>query len=85
MPVETPSLPDEEPTEGAPPEKDRRSAHWGGGFAETAIHELAEVRAGHEIEGPAIVESVATTLAIPPGRSARLDRHQIFHLTGTEA
>ncbi len=85
VPVETPSLPDEEPTEGAPPEKDRRPAHWGGGFAETAIHELSEVRAGHVIEGPAIVESVATTLAIPPGRSARLDRHQIFHLTGTEA
>jgi Hydantoinase/oxoprolinase C-terminal domain len=23
---------------------------------------------------------VATTFAIPPGRSATLDRHQIFHL-----
>ncbi|MGZ5311638.1 MAG: hydantoinase/oxoprolinase family protein [Solirubrobacterales bacterium] len=85
VPVETPSLPDEEPTEGAPPQKDRRPAHWGEGFAETAIHELSEVRAGHVVEGPAIVESVATTLAIPPGRSARLDRHLIFHLTGTEA
>jgi acetone carboxylase beta subunit len=84
VPVETPALPEDELTEGAPPEKDRRPAHWGDGFADTAIYELSEVRAGHEIRGPAIVESVATTLAIPPGRNARLDEHQIFHLSTTE-
>jgi N-methylhydantoinase A/oxoprolinase/acetone carboxylase beta subunit len=84
VPVETPALPDQDPVEGAPPEKDRRPVHWGEGPAETAIHELAEVRTGHEIAGPAIVESVATTFAIPPGRSARLDRHQIFHLSASE-
>jgi len=82
--VETPALPDAEPVEGSPPEKDRRPVHWGDGFVETPIHELAEVRAGHAIGGPAIVESVATTLAIPPGRSAHLDRHQIFHLSNSE-
>jgi acetone carboxylase beta subunit len=41
------------------------------------------VRAGQEIAGPAIVESPADTFAIPPGRSARLDRHRIFHLSNT--
>jgi N-methylhydantoinase A/acetone carboxylase beta subunit len=84
VPVETPALPDEDPAEGAPPEKARRPVHWGAGWEDTAIHELAEVRAGHEIAGPAIVESVATTLAIPPGRSVRLDRHQIFHMSMSE-
>ena len=83
VPVETPALPDlEEPTEGAPPEKDTRPAHWGGRLRrDRRSTSSSEVRAGHEIAGPAIVESVATTLAIPPGRSARLDHHQIFHLT----
>lgn len=80
VPVETPALPEQELTSGAPPEKDRRPAHWGEGFTETTIYELADVHAGHEIAGPAIVESVATTLAIPPGRSARMDEHQIFHI-----
>jgi N-methylhydantoinase A/oxoprolinase/acetone carboxylase beta subunit len=39
------------------------------------------IEAGNRIEGPAIIESVATTFAIPPGRSARLDSHHIFHLS----
>ncbi len=49
--------------------------------AQTDVYELSEISAGNQIEGPAIIESVATTFAIPPGRSARLDRHQIFHLS----
>lgn len=82
--VETPALPDIEPISGTPPEKDRRPVHWGDGFTETPIYELTEVEPGHAIVGPAIVESVATTLAVPPGRTARLDRHQIFHMSISE-
>ena len=55
-----------------------------GGDAETSIIRLEEVEAGHEIEGPAIVEHSATTFAIPPGRAARLDRNQIFHLESAD-
>jgi acetone carboxylase, beta subunit len=82
--VEKPAPPDLEEMSGHPPEKDRRPVWWDEGFVDTAIHELDDVRAGHELEGPAIVESVATTFAIPPGRSARLDRRQIFHLSPAE-
>jgi acetone carboxylase, beta subunit len=78
--VEKPALPDFEEREGAPSTKGTRRVRWGDEYAETDIYELTEIEAGNEIEGPAIVESVATTLAIPPGRSARLDRHHIFHL-----
>jgi N-methylhydantoinase A/oxoprolinase/acetone carboxylase beta subunit len=53
---------------------------WGGGDAETSIVRLEQVEAGHTIPGPAIIEHSATTFAIPPGRSARLDANQIFHL-----
>ncbi|MFN8162175.1 MAG: hydantoinase/oxoprolinase family protein [Solirubrobacterales bacterium] len=83
--VERPALPDEREGDSAAPPKGGRAVWWKTGEGlerrETAIFELSELRAGNTIEGPAIVESVATTFAVPPGRSARLDRHQIFHLT----
>jgi acetone carboxylase, beta subunit len=86
--VEKPALPELEEASGAPPIKATREVWWqaGGGATarETPIHELSDVRPGNEIDGPAIVESVATTFAIPPDRSARLDRHQIFHLGAAE-
>jgi acetone carboxylase, beta subunit len=82
--VEKPALPDRQEKPGAPPTKATRDVHWGDGFAGTDIYELSDVRAGNQIQGPAIVESVATTLAVPPGRAARLDRHDIFHLAVSE-
>jgi N-methylhydantoinase A/oxoprolinase/acetone carboxylase beta subunit len=60
------------------------TVRWGGSDAETAIVCLDDVRAGHEIPAPAIVEHSATTFAISPGRTARLDRRQIFHLTASD-
>ncbi len=81
VPVEKPVLPDHDEVSGSPPEKASREVHWGEGFVPTTIYELDELRPGHQIVGPAIVESVATTLALAPGRTARLDRHQIFHVT----
>ncbi len=79
--VEKPSLPDLGEREGTPPAKGARRVRWGDEYADTEVYELDQVEAGNSITGPAIVESVATTFAIPPGRAARLDRHQIFHLT----
>jgi acetone carboxylase, beta subunit len=78
--VEQPALPDLEEHEGTPPEKVSRPVHWGEGFEDTRIFELDDIEPGNVVEGPAIVESVATTFAIPPGRSARLDGRRIFHL-----
>jgi N-methylhydantoinase A/acetone carboxylase beta subunit len=80
--VEKPALPDLAESGGSPPTKGSRRVRWGDGDADTDLYELTEIEAGNSVRGPAIVESVATTFAIPPGRSARLDRHQIFHLTG---
>jgi N-methylhydantoinase A/oxoprolinase/acetone carboxylase beta subunit len=82
VPVEKPALPDEpEAGGGAPEPKAARPVWWSDGWTKTPIYEQADVRAGHEIAGPAIVESPADTFAIPPGRTARLDRHRIFHLS----
>jgi acetone carboxylase beta subunit len=82
--VEKPALPELEEVGGSPERKGSRPVWWHDGFAETEIFELDDVRAGQTVAGPAIVESVATTFAIPPGRAARLDAQQIFHLTASE-
>jgi len=83
--VEKPVLPDRAESVGTPPLKATRPVHFDAGFVATDIYELSDVAPGNEIVGPAIVESVATTLALPPGRRARLDRHEIFHLSSEEA
>jgi N-methylhydantoinase A/acetone carboxylase beta subunit len=84
VPVEKPALPDEpEDASGAPEPKATRPVWWSDRFEDTSIYEQSDVRAGHEIAGPAIVESPADTFAIPPGRVARLDGHRIFHLSST--
>jgi N-methylhydantoinase A/acetone carboxylase beta subunit len=79
--VEKPALPQLDEVSGSPPVSASRTVRWSGGDAETAIVRLEEVQAGHEVEGPAIVEHSATTFTIPPGRTARLDSNQIFHLS----
>jgi acetone carboxylase, beta subunit len=82
--VEKPALPELEEVGGSPEPKAERPVWWQNGFADTAIYELDEIRAGQTVDGPAIVESVATTFVIPPGRAARLDPQQIFHLSASE-
>jgi acetone carboxylase, beta subunit len=83
--VEKPVLPDRAERSGTPPMKSTRNVYFGDAFVATDIFELSDLHPGQAVSGPAIVESVATTFAIPPGRCARLDRHEIFHLTSEEA
>jgi acetone carboxylase, beta subunit len=79
--IEKPALPDEAQEADGPPEpKARRRIWWTDGWVETPIYEQDHMRAGMTVEGPAVVESPADTLAIPPGRCAHLDRHRIFHI-----
>jgi N-methylhydantoinase A/acetone carboxylase beta subunit len=79
--VEKPALPELDEVSGSPPASETRTVRWSDGDAETSIIRLEKVQAGHRIEGPAIVEHSATTFTIPPGRTARLDGNQIFHLS----
>jgi acetone carboxylase beta subunit len=78
--VEKPALPQLDERGGEPPAKGSRTVWWADGFAESTLYEMADVGAGHRIAGPAVIESPSTTFAIPPGRSARLDRNAVFHL-----
>ncbi|HEX4759155.1 MAG TPA: hydantoinase/oxoprolinase family protein [Thermoleophilaceae bacterium] len=81
--VEKPTLPSLAETSGAPATKPDRPVWWRDGFTDTAILDLESVGAGQIVDGPAVLESPATTFTVPPGRRARLDEHQIFHLEGT--
>ena len=82
--VEKPALPDEQEAAGVPEPKQQRAVWWEGGWTQTPIFEQGDLGAGHTVEGPAIIESPADTFAIPPGRTARLDRNRIFHLEQSE-
>ena len=87
-PVEKPALPDLHdagPAPTAAASKGTRTVRWADGPATTEILSLDHLAPGNVIPGPAIVEHSATTFAIPPGRTAALDRHLIFHLTSQEA
>jgi acetone carboxylase beta subunit len=85
--VEKPALPQIEERDGEAPLKGAREVWWetpsGLEPIGTDLYELGDVAPGATITGPAIVESVATTLAIPPHRAAHLDRHRIFHLSAS--
>ena len=85
VPVEQPKLPILPSASGEPPVKETRPVWWTDGWTDTAIHEMDDVRPGHALEGPAILEAESTTFPIPPGSRARLDEHGIFHLENKEA
>jgi N-methylhydantoinase A/acetone carboxylase beta subunit len=80
--VEKPMLPDEPEVDTEPQPKEERPVWWSelGDYVPTPVYEQDDLRAGQVVAGPAIVESPSTTFAIPPRRTARLDRHRIFHL-----
>ncbi len=87
--IEKPSLPaDSLEGEGVDPEPDgERSIWWSGtrGSEPSAVFQQDDLIAGQVVAGPAVIESPTSTLAIPPGRTARLDQRRIFHLTDQEA
>jgi acetone carboxylase, beta subunit len=82
--VELPVLP-AEPVVGADERDDsvkgQRSIYWEGEWIDAEIVDLEKLHAGNVIQGPAVVESPASTMMIPPGRSAALDTHRIFHIS----
>jgi acetone carboxylase beta subunit len=80
VPIEKPKLPVLEQSTGSPAVKETRSVWWTDGWVDTAIIEMTDVRPGHTLEGPAILEAESTTFPIPPDRLAWLDEHGIFHL-----
>jgi N-methylhydantoinase A/acetone carboxylase beta subunit len=84
--VEKPQLPEE--TEAgaaitADAVKGSRRLYWRGTWHDGTILDLEKLKAGNVVDGPAVIEAPASTMVVPPGRSARLDKHRVFHLNNS--
>ena len=87
MDVEKPKLPDEPFAGSTPPREARkgeREVYWQGEWRTSSIWQMEALKNGNVLEGPAIVESPATTFVIPLGATAELDANRLFHLRFNE-
>jgi N-methylhydantoinase A len=55
--------------------KPSRQAYFDGAFVDTLVYEHGRLGRGMRLRGPAIVESPFTTIVLPPGSRAELDRY----------
>ena len=55
--------------------RERFQAFFDGGWVETPVYDYGRLGRGTRLEGPAIVESPFTTIVLPPGSRAELDRY----------
>jgi N-methylhydantoinase A/oxoprolinase/acetone carboxylase beta subunit len=70
---ETPTVPEEA-------YKGEREMYWEGKWYKASVYEMSLLKAGNVIEGPAIIESPASTYIVPPMYSTKLDRRRVFWL-----
>ena len=63
-----------------PPRTGKRAAYFGGGFVDTPTYDGAQLGAGAEITGPALIEEPFTVVVVPPGGRARLDDSGNYNL-----
>ena len=59
-----------------------RRANLGTGYQETPVFLGSDLRAGHEVVGPAIIEETFTTIVVYPGWKAQVDDAGDYELTG---
>ncbi len=81
--VEKPVLPSEPLSSEIPPaeaSKGTRKVYWRGQWLEAPVWEMELLKAGNTLKGISIIESPSTTFVVPPGATAYLDEHLIFHL-----
>lgn len=72
-----------EPDDSEPIARERRQVYFDDSLEpfDTAVYQRADLRAGHSILGPAIIEQVDSTVLIPPGTPAVVDRYLNIILT----
>jgi N-methylhydantoinase A len=62
-----------------------RRVNLGAGYAQTNVFRGAELKPGHKISGPAIIEETFTTIVVYPGWNARVDDAGDYELTRLRA
>jgi N-methylhydantoinase A len=66
--------------------KGERSAYFEpAGFTATAVYDGDALRAGNEIDGPAIIERMGDSVVVPPGFRAQVDRLLTIRLAAAAA
>jgi N-methylhydantoinase A len=55
--------------------KETRPVYFRGGYCKTPIYDRGRLRAGHALEGPAVVEAVDTTVLVHPGQRLAIDEY----------
>ncbi|WP_046863827.1 hydantoinase/oxoprolinase family protein [Microvirga massiliensis] len=68
----------------APQPKAHRSIFLRNGWTEAAVFDRSALRAGHVLEGPAIIEQEDTTVVILPNWMSRVDEAGNLHLTRSD-
>ncbi len=71
---------------GATPQPTTRRPVWfdAGAAVDTPVYERADLPAGFSLEGPAVVEQVDSTVVIPPGATASVDKYLNIIIRVTE-
>lgn len=61
--------------------KGTRTCWWSGSESvETAVYAYADLRAGHRLAGPAIIEAADTTIVVEPGWRGEMDTYGFFRM-----
>ncbi|QPC43542.1 hydantoinase/oxoprolinase family protein [Kaustia mangrovi] len=83
VPIPKPRIPKETLSGETPPEaaklgtrKFYRKKEW----VDAQLYQMEMLQPGNRVEGPAIIESDATTFVVPTGFVTWLDAHRLFHL-----
>jgi len=78
------SFPEQEEVEGEARPERQIEVHTGGARRTVGLYQRADFVPGSRFAGPAVVAQEDTTVAIPAGATARVDRHLNLHLTFAE-
>lgn len=81
--IAKPNIPREELQGETPPDTARlgtRRFYRRGAWVDARLFHMEGLLPGNRIEGPAIIESDATTFVVPDGFETWLDEHRLFHL-----
>ncbi len=83
VPIPKPKIPKEPLGDAEPPKEARigtrrlyRKKRW----VNAQLYRMEALRPGNQVDGPAVIESDATTFVVPDGFATYLDAHRLFHL-----
>ncbi|MBM4227578.1 MAG: hypothetical protein FJ164_07525 [Gammaproteobacteria bacterium] len=56
-----------------------REVYHAGQWTTFNVYEMANLKAGNVVQGPAIIRDPMTTVVVPPGRTMSFDKYRVLH------